>query len=1239
MGKKGIKKKTIWRTLSIGDITPTSTNNGNGKEIKKDYKTSIKIDLTTQPNNQRNGKLSSTSSELSNNENRNSFNTNNNYNYNKYNNDSSSAALPNSASSQSQPQYNKTYLPYKRRPFSSKSLNYNNYYSNNNNSSSAGGNNYRSNYRYRINNYNNNNSDSSNNDSQLNKSVSSEKKESNFNEDEYTRITTPRQDVLFKKGYLSKPKKYLKYNDVHTPSSSGAMSVISTEESTTTSTQSVTPENFNSIPENPDESDFSAYPYQSFIDQNGLFYLNPYIFDPYGGQMFMMPYPTSANCQQPFNTKSFDIYDNSQITTTSTSPVSFNQNNDSNTELNENSSPTTEVSANMDKVDKVTENISTEEIYEEIIPTEENITVNEKLEVDEEILLENQVAAVNEEKDENLKPEDNDENAVLDYPNDNASYFNPYMYYPYYYCPPQSMYPVNDLSYTNGFGIPYDTLGNKFFKYKKRKRKPRKTLNSSGVTTDDCSDDESTDNENHHSHHYIPFATTQTSETTKCYLNVEVEEFQPKCYTPKTNDISEKPSSIENISFLASNDYDDNLKTLSNSDVSNSELTLCPNSTPFVPNYSNVLKMESKDINKKTAINNINLNNKSLSNKAKKKNNKKAIPKPAAISSENKKNIIQESPSNEPTYAQMLNGGNKVNMIKIPCEIESKPIEIVKNETTVPTKVVTPKKIEKWQTVIKSKGKRGKNIHLEEEDVVPEMPNEDEIIEIQSEANHHDTINTNIDRIISTTTNEEDVLILNTSSNISSPNPSKKSSSLIKPKPKSKSSKKNPKRKTLQGKSGTGFEVIEPTFAPSIDSKDEQDQQIDETPNTLAEFDSFIEEVQDVINGDVEIFIDTVDINEDNFTNFDFNETDELDKDFDIIEKNENNNNKKEETSKIIIEANPPIEHIVEKVVYDIEQQDIMPILEKEILIDLDEELKNGCAIENKINGQVEEIIEKITVNEIESICNKIEEELSIDDNHVVEEVVAANVVSPNSIEDDIGDNNDIVCTKLNDLCDKNQEETEKNLLSNNVKENVVTVMKENIYVKENGLSTNVKFPLTEAVTKWLFEKENQKTTITEPLLRLPNDPILSSKIQLMILSRTQYYHDDDHDDDDDWTTESETELEHDDVHKAKNFISNPLPVSSHNSSNEDINNISIIDTDSDYMSDSQIRADDNTRKRVAASKNYDSDTTITANNTTMLSSNNQSKLSSKSLDTNSTKIIDKKCIKLPFTDVCCVLM
>lgn len=33
-----------------------------------------------------------------------------------------------------------------------------------------------------------------------------------FNEDEYTRITTPRQDVLFKKGYLSRPKPHVQHS-------------------------------------------------------------------------------------------------------------------------------------------------------------------------------------------------------------------------------------------------------------------------------------------------------------------------------------------------------------------------------------------------------------------------------------------------------------------------------------------------------------------------------------------------------------------------------------------------------------------------------------------------------------------------------------------------------------------------------------------------------------------------------------------------------------------------------------------------------------------------------------------------------------------------------------------------------------------------------------------------------------------------------------------------------------------
>lgn len=90
--------------------------------------------------------------------------------------------------------------------------------------------------------------------------------------DEYTRITTPRQDVLFKKGYLSRPKRTFISTDTNT-SSSGAVSVISTEESATPSSQSFSPEHCTSIPEIQDQ-DFNPFAYPSFVDQNGLVYVN-----------------------------------------------------------------------------------------------------------------------------------------------------------------------------------------------------------------------------------------------------------------------------------------------------------------------------------------------------------------------------------------------------------------------------------------------------------------------------------------------------------------------------------------------------------------------------------------------------------------------------------------------------------------------------------------------------------------------------------------------------------------------------------------------------------------------------------------------------------------------------------------------------------------------------------------------------------------------------------------------------
>lgn len=82
-----------------------------------------------------------------------------------------------------------------------------------------------------------------------------------FNEDDYTRITTPRQDVLFKKGYLSRPKPYVSSVDSDLMGGNGMEDVIV-----------LTPEEAIAAglmhgydPENP---------YVGFYDATGMFYVN-----------------------------------------------------------------------------------------------------------------------------------------------------------------------------------------------------------------------------------------------------------------------------------------------------------------------------------------------------------------------------------------------------------------------------------------------------------------------------------------------------------------------------------------------------------------------------------------------------------------------------------------------------------------------------------------------------------------------------------------------------------------------------------------------------------------------------------------------------------------------------------------------------------------------------------------------------------------------------------------------------
>lgn len=89
--------------------------------------------------------------------------------------------------------------------------------------------------------------------------------------DDYTRITTPRQDVLFKKGYLSRPRKTITSTDT-TVSTSTTVSVVSTEDSMSSGTQSLSPEHCSSTPEIFDPDHPLMYP--GFYDQNGVFFVN-----------------------------------------------------------------------------------------------------------------------------------------------------------------------------------------------------------------------------------------------------------------------------------------------------------------------------------------------------------------------------------------------------------------------------------------------------------------------------------------------------------------------------------------------------------------------------------------------------------------------------------------------------------------------------------------------------------------------------------------------------------------------------------------------------------------------------------------------------------------------------------------------------------------------------------------------------------------------------------------------------
>ncbi|XP_058828797.1 uncharacterized protein LOC131688517 [Topomyia yanbarensis] len=132
-----------------------------------------------------------------------------------------------------------------------------------------------------------------------------------INEDEYTKITTPRQDVLFKKGYLSRPKRHT--TATSTMSDNGAASVngttdgsdtatgsgsVSTAESVTSDTTYLTEGQFMEYP--------TPYPYFGYFDQSGVLVMNGFAVDNNGfsymngGQTYI--YPPNYHCSATLDT-------------------------------------------------------------------------------------------------------------------------------------------------------------------------------------------------------------------------------------------------------------------------------------------------------------------------------------------------------------------------------------------------------------------------------------------------------------------------------------------------------------------------------------------------------------------------------------------------------------------------------------------------------------------------------------------------------------------------------------------------------------------------------------------------------------------------------------------------------------------------------------------------------------------------------------------------------------------------
>ncbi|XP_065083057.1 uncharacterized protein LOC135705315 [Ochlerotatus camptorhynchus] len=296
---KGARKKTKWVSLSLASATSTvppaehdaasKLSRGTKKAILEDVN-GVNVDKASCPENIDSKDVST----LHSSDRRSSWNNTNGY-----------ARQQTTEGSIGQP-YSNGYHSHPSRNYSSQfksHYNRNSYYHNG------------SSRKPHYNSYNGNGSYRNNSNDQYTAEVKNEQNGAVIiNEDEYTKITTPRQDVLFKKGYLSRPKKHTtsSTNGNDNGAATGSSSVNGTTDGSDVATASGSVSTAESV-----TSD-SAYltdghlldypaplPYFGYIDQSGVLVMNGFAVDnsgfPYmnGGQTYI--YPTNYHCQSSFN--------------------------------------------------------------------------------------------------------------------------------------------------------------------------------------------------------------------------------------------------------------------------------------------------------------------------------------------------------------------------------------------------------------------------------------------------------------------------------------------------------------------------------------------------------------------------------------------------------------------------------------------------------------------------------------------------------------------------------------------------------------------------------------------------------------------------------------------------------------------------------------------------------------------------------------------------------------------------